>query len=57
MNQSDVAALISDLAQCEMVLRVASDADTEQEWESIHSELNRFFSPLEIRRMVWEFER
>lgn len=55
MSNAQVDALVRQLIGAECVLRIQGWSDQyAEEWESVHSELNKFFSPLEIRKMMWE---
>lgn len=52
--------MVQELAACEQILRRDGwghlTTDVQMDWAQIHGELNKFFSPLEIRKMVWEYE-
>ena len=55
MSNAQVDALVRQLIGAECVLRVQGWSDEyADEWELAHSELNKFFSSLEIRKMMWE---
>ena len=58
---SDVEVMVAELWEFEQRLGVfgwgENTRETQESWEMVHAELNRFFSPLEIRRMVWGYGR
>jgi hypothetical protein len=55
-----INALVMELVECEAALgRLAWIDPTfilEDRWQSAFEELNRFFSPLEIRKLIWEVQ-
>ena len=57
MNGS-INALVLELVECEAALGRLSWIDPtfilEDRWQSAFEELSRFFSPLEIRKLIWE---
>jgi hypothetical protein len=57
MNGS-INALVRELFECEEALARLEWIDwtfsLEDRWQSAFEELNRFFSPLEIRKLIWE---
>ena len=58
MSNAQVDALVRQLIGAECVLRIQGWSEGyAEDWESAHSELNKFFSPLEIRKMMWEAAR
>ena len=57
---SDVELLIKILALLEKLLFRdgwgPETVDIQAEWAEVHEALNGFLSPLEIRKLVWEYE-
>lgn len=55
-----INALVLELVECEAALGRLSWIDPtfilEDRWQSAFEELNRFFSPLEIRKLIWEVQ-
>ena len=60
-DMAQVNALVRTLVQCEAEISqlgwgAVEALPFEFEWEQVHAELQRFFSPLEIRQMIAEVE-
>ena len=59
MNGS-INALVRELFECEEALGRLEWIDPtfilEDRWQSAFEELNRLFSPLEIRKLIWEVQ-
>ena len=55
-----INALVRELITCEAQLHAVEWIDwtftLEDRWQSAFEELNRFFSPLEIRKLIWEVQ-
>jgi hypothetical protein len=55
-----INALVRELITCEAQLHEVAWIDPtftlEDRWQSAFEELNRFFSPLEIRKLIWEVQ-
>ena len=58
-SMSEIHALVTQLIECEAEISkfgwgTIASLRFELQWEEAHAELNRFFSPLEIRRLIGE---
>jgi len=55
-----INALVLELVECEAALGRLEWIDPtfifEDRWQSAFEELNRLFSPLEIRKLIWEIQ-
>jgi hypothetical protein len=55
-----INALVLELVECEAELARLGWIDLtftfEDRWQSAFEELNRLFSPLEIRKLIWEVQ-
>lgn len=56
---SEMNALVRELIECECEIEkfgwgTIASLRFELQWEEAHSQLNRYFSPLEIRRLIGE---
>lgn len=58
MKMAEMNALVHELVAAEMFFAVAgwSDEQVRDRWQSAYGQLNMFFSPLEIREMIWRIE-
>lgn len=59
MSNSEMALLVGQMWDAEYQLMRGQwhRESLREQWSSAFEELNKFFSPLEIRKMVWEYEQ